>query len=100
MISETGHKESYQEIESDLLEYFSRLPEVAGPSVTLGAGTAYELRIPAQLLPIMEEVYGTAPLAIEAVLEVRRRQICDRDRRVAGMLVKIFEDDEESGLMT
>jgi hypothetical protein len=45
----------YKEIELDLIEYFSLLALAHASGITLGFGTNYEVTVPPELMPTLEE---------------------------------------------
>lgn len=84
----------YREVELELLEYFSLLPEMAGPCVTIGAGTDYELTVPVKLLLTLDQVLGKAAMPKNAVAEAYQKQAADRLRQ-AEETMAMFDDEED-----
>ncbi len=60
---------------------------------TLGAGTDYEMEVPARLWPTPAQIYKGAPGADPAVLAAYNRHRADRRAEVEATLV-MFEDEK------
>ncbi len=102
----------YKEIEPDLIEYFSLLALAHASGITLAVGTNYEVTVPPELMPTLEEwkkgaeaelrdpslgpdggMLGWEARAPARVVEAYKLEMSERVRQVAETMA-MFEDEE------